>query len=120
MDRIVLKGMRLEGHLGVSEEERAFPQLVEVDVEIEADLGASAASDDLTDTIDYGPIVERTSRLVGSGEHRLMESLAGAIADAVISLAPHASAVSVRVRKLAVPMDIDMDHAEVELRRAAG
>ena len=120
MDRIVLTGMRLEGHLGVSEEERAFPQLVEVDVELETDLGQPASSDDLAEGVDYAPIVERTREVVETGEHRLIESLAGAVADAVVDASGRVTAVVVRVRKLAVPLDIDMDHAEVELRRETG
>ena len=57
-----------EGRLGVSEEERELPQLVEVDVEVEADLAAAGASDALADTVDYGPLVEAVTRTVEEGE----------------------------------------------------
>jgi dihydroneopterin aldolase len=117
MDRITLKGMRFEGRLGVSEEERLLPQLLEVDVEIGADLAVAAGSDVLDDTIDYGPLVLLTGRVVGGSDFRLLERLAGAVADAVLEAAPRAGDVTVRVRKLAVPLDVDMDHAEVELHR---
>ena len=33
MDRITLSSMRYEGRLGATEEERAFPQMVEVDLD---------------------------------------------------------------------------------------
>jgi 7,8-dihydroneopterin aldolase/epimerase/oxygenase len=116
MDRITLTGMRCEGRLGVSPEERAFPQLVEVDLEIEADLASAADSDALADTIDYGPLAELTQRLVETGSYHLLEGLAGAIARGALEAAD-IHAVTVRVRKLAVPMDMDMDHAQVEIRR---
>jgi dihydroneopterin aldolase len=117
MDRIVLTGMRFEGRLGVSEEEREFPQFLELDIEIEAPLDAPAASDDLGDAIDYAPLVERARTIVEGSSYRLLEALAGAVATDVLSAAPAAVAVTVRLRKLAVPLDVDMDHAAVELRR---
>ncbi|MFV2062239.1 MAG: dihydroneopterin aldolase [Chloroflexota bacterium] len=123
MDRITLNGMRYEGRLGATEEERSVPQLVEVDLEVEADLERAAKSDALADTVDYGPLVELTARSVERGSYRLLEALAGAIADGALQLSPAIEAVTVRVRKLAVPMDVDMDYAQVELvrrRDAAG
>lgn len=117
MDSITLSSMRYEGVLGVTEDERAFPQMVEVDLVLDVDLAAACASDDLADTVDYGPLVERTGRIVEGGRHRLLEGLAGSLAASVLDASPSIAAVTVRVRKLAVPMDVSMDHAEVEIRR---
>jgi 7,8-dihydroneopterin aldolase/epimerase/oxygenase len=117
MDRITLSGIRLEGRLGASEDERAYPQTIEVDLEVGADLTAASESDALADTVDYGPLIEATVRTAEQGSHVLLEGLAGAIARAAIATSPRVSDVTVRVRKLAVPMDVDMDHAEVEIRR---
>jgi dihydroneopterin aldolase len=120
MDRITLSAMRFEGRLGFSEEERALPQLLEVDLVIEADLAAACRSDALDDTVDYGPLVELTGRVVERGHHKLLEALAGSIAEGVLEASPRIDAVTVRVRKLAVPLDADLDHAEVEIRRVRG
>jgi dihydroneopterin aldolase len=117
MDRITLASMRYEGTIGASTEERLFPQMLEVDLEIEADLSAATASDSLHDTVDYGPLVQLTERTVEGGHFTLLEGLAGALASAVLDAAPAIEAVTVRVRKLAVPMDVSMDHAEVQIRR---
>jgi len=117
MDRIVLTGMRFESRLGVTDEERALPQLVEVDLELEAALDAAAASDAIADAVDYVPVVERTRDVVERGEYRLLEALAAAIADAALETGLGATAVTVRLWKLAVQMDVEMDHAMVELRR---
>ncbi len=118
MDRITLSSMRHEGLIGATEEERAFPQMLEVDLVVEADLTAAAGSDALADTIDYGPLVTLTERTVEGGNFTLLEGLAGTLATGVLEAAPQAAAVTVRVRKLAVPMDVSMDHAEVEIRRS--
>lgn len=117
MDRITLSSMRYEGFVGATEEERAFPQMLEVDLVVEADLAAASMSDRLADTIDYGPLVSLTERIVEQGRFTLLEGLAGALASAVLEASPAASAVTVRVRKLAVPLDVSMDHAEVEIQR---
>jgi dihydroneopterin aldolase len=117
MDRITLSSMRYEGLIGATEEERSFPQVLEVDLVLEADLAAAAASDQLADTIDYAPLVTLTERTVEGGSFTLLEGLAGALARGVLEAAPTAAAVTVRVRKLAVPMDVAMDHAEVEIRQ---
>ncbi|MFO7533742.1 MAG: dihydroneopterin aldolase [Candidatus Limnocylindrales bacterium] len=117
MDRITLSSMRFEGLLGETQAERAYPQMLEVDLVIETDLAAAATSDALADTVDYGPIVELTERTIEGRSYRLLEGLAGALAAGVLGQSAAIDAVTVRVRKLAVPMDVSIDHAEVELRR---
>ena len=117
MDRIPLSSMRFECLLGATEEERADPQLVEIDLVLEADLSAAAASDALADSVDYGPLVELTEQIVEGGSFNLLEGLAGALLAGVLQRSATIAAVTVRVRKLAVPMDVSIDHAEVELRR---
>ena len=117
MDRITLSSMRYECLIGATEEERTFPQMLEIDLVIEADLAAAATSDALADTIDYGPLVSITERTTEGGRFTTLEGLAGALVRSVLEAAPKAFAVTVRVRKLGVPMDVSMDHAEVEIRR---
>ena len=115
--RIAVRGVRFEGRHGVGDEERAAPQLIEVDIELEASIDAAAASDDLAETIDYGPLIEIARAVIEGRSYRLLESIAGALVTEVMRAAPGATAVTVRVRKLAVPVDADVDHAEVTLRR---
>jgi dihydroneopterin aldolase len=117
MDRITLSSMRYECRIGASEEERSFPQMLEIDLLVEADLSAAAASDALADTIDYGPLVTLVGRITEDGSYATLEGLAGTLVQGVLETAPKAAAVTARVRKLAVPMDVSMDHAEVEIRR---
>lgn len=117
MDRITLRSMRYECRIGATQDERDFPQMLEVDLVLEAELAAAATSDSLADTIDYGPLVVLTERTLEGGSFVTLEGLAGTLVREVLGAAPAAAAVTVRVRKLAVPLDVSMDHAEVELRR---
>jgi dihydroneopterin aldolase len=115
-DTILLQGIRLEGRHGASDDERSMPQLFEVDLVVEADLAPAARSDELADTVDYGLLVEICRTTVETGSYRLLERIAGTIAERVLAT-PGVLACTVRVRKLAVPIDADMDHAQVEIRR---
>ncbi len=115
-DSILLQGMRFEGVHGVGDEERAEPQLLEVDLEVHLDLRAAATSDALADTLDYGGLVDICREVAEDGDARLLETVAGGIADRVLAHT-RVQEVVVRVRKLAVPLDADLDFAQVEIRR---
>jgi dihydroneopterin aldolase len=115
-DTILLAGMRFEGIHGVSDEERMSPQLLEVDLELTLDLARASASDEMRDTIDYGELIGICRRVVEEGTQRLLEGVAGAIL-VEVSGRPGVTGVTVRVRKPAVPVDVEMEYAQVELRR---
>ena len=117
-DRIELRAMRFEGRHGVSDEERAAPQPFEVDVELELDLGPAGRTDDLGRTVDYGAVVGLVATIVEERSFRLLEAIAGAIADEIMAAQPRAEAVVVRVRKMRPPIDGSLAWAGVEIRRA--
>ena len=118
-DRITLRGMRFLGRHGVELEERLEPQPFEVDLILRGDLSAPAASDDLADTVDYSAAFSLVGEVVEGRSYRLIEALAGAIADAV--LAAHAvDDVEVRVRKPKAPLPGAFETVEVRLRRRRG
>jgi len=115
-DTILLQGIRLEGPHGATEAERSMPQLLEVDLVVEVDLAPAASSDELADTVDYGPLVEICRSTIETGSYRLLERIAGTIAEQVLAT-PAVRGCTVRVRKLAVPIDADLDFAQVEIYR---
>jgi len=115
-DRIVLSGMRFEGRHGATAEEREWPQLIELDVELWLDLSLAGRSDELAATVDYGPVIELCRDIVERRSFRLLEAIAEAAAAAILG-ATAAEAVVVRVRKPAVPIDVDLEFAGVEIRR---
>jgi dihydroneopterin aldolase len=115
-DRITLRGMHFLARHGVTLEERLEPQPFDVDVELETDLSTSAASDDLADTIDYSEVFALVGRVVEGESHRLIEALAGAIANAVLATTT-ADAVTVRVRKPKAPLPGPFETVEASLTR---
>ena len=116
-DHITLRGMRFLGRHGVSLEERMEPQPFEVDVTMWADLSAAAAEDDLAQTVDYAAVMPEVARIVEDTSFRLIESLATAVADAVLANQLRITSVEVRVRKPKAPLPGAFETVEVVLRR---
>lgn len=83
-DRIELRGLRVRGRHGVYEHERADGQDFVVDITVWIDLADAAASDDLSDTYDYGVLAQRASDIVAGPPRKLIETVAGEIADDVM------------------------------------
>lgn len=124
--RIEVRGMRFFGRHGVTLAERLEPQPFEVDLILHGDLSRAAASDDLADTADYGPLYDVVRAAVEQESFRLIEALAGTILErAAAAIAPDApiGALEVRVRKPAAPLPGPFQTVEVTLvrpRRAGG
>ncbi|HLX78626.1 MAG TPA: dihydroneopterin aldolase [Acidimicrobiales bacterium] len=118
-DAIEIRGLRVLGTHGVLEEEKLRAQPFEVDLVLEAPLSGAADSDDVAKTIDYGPIVSSVRDLVATGHFDLLESLAGAVAQSVLS-DERVEAVTVSVRKLHPPLAADVASVGVRLVRRRG
>ncbi len=117
-DRIEIRGLRVLCHVGVGADERAVAQPLELDLDLEADLGAAAASDDVGDTIDYGEVSLAVAAVVQATEHALLERVAAVAADAALAVDDASTAVTVTVRKLRPPIPLDVASTGVRLRRS--
>ncbi len=115
-DQIALRGMRFLGRHGVRLEERLEPQPIEVDLLLQLDLSRPAASDELADAVDYSAAFETVRGIVEGQSFRLVEALAGAIADAILTAFP-VDGLEVRVRKPKAPLPGPFDTVEVRLTR---
>jgi dihydroneopterin aldolase len=116
-DRIEVRNLRLLGVHGLLPDERERAQPLALDLDLEVDMGAAAASDDLADTADYGAVIEAAAAVVAGAPHRLLESLAGAVADAVLADA-RVTSVTVAVRKLRPPVPYDVASTGVRITRS--
>lgn len=85
MDCIRLTRIRGYGYTGVLPEEQVLGQWFEVDVTLWLDLSAAGQSDRLDDTLDYHSIIETVQQIVKTARFALLERLATAIADAILS-----------------------------------
>jgi len=119
-DQIFLRRMEFEGRHGVTEEERAQPQTIELDVELRLDLRAAGRTDDLAQTVDYGDVFEMCRAQVEQNTYHLLEGLAEAIATDILGRFPAVGSVVVRAMKPGVPLDGVVEHAGVGIERSRG
>ncbi|MUM19538.1 dihydroneopterin aldolase [Mycobacteroides sp. CBMA 326] len=84
-DRIELRGLKVFGYHGVFEHERRDGQEFSIDITVWMDLDTASATDQLTDTLDYGELAQRAAAIVSGPPRNLIESVAGAIADDVMT-----------------------------------
>jgi 7,8-dihydroneopterin aldolase/epimerase/oxygenase len=102
MDIISIEDLEVFCRVGVPDGERAQPQRLLVTVRMERDFTPAAASDELTQTIDYHAVYQR---LLAFGEGRswkLIETLAVEIAEAMLQEFQPAQ-VTVEVKKFILP-----------------
>lgn len=116
-DRIEIRRLRLVGTHGVLPEERQRAQPFTVDLDLWLDTTAAGASDDLADTVDYGAVVAAVAQVVQGTSHRLLESLAGAVADTALAHDPRVATVAVTVTKVRPPLPFDVGGVGVRVVR---
>lgn len=97
--------------------ERRDGQDFVVDITVWIDLAAAAASDQLSDTYDYGVLAQRAADIVGGEPRNLIETVAGEIAEDVMT-DQRVHAVEVVVHKPRAPIPLDFADVAVVARRS--
>lgn len=116
-DRIELRGLRVRGNHGVFDHERRDGQDFVVDITVWLDLDAAAASDDLADTVDYGGLAQRAADIVAGPPRQLIETVAGEIADDVMT-DERVHAAEVVLHKPSAPIPLEFADVAVVARRS--
>lgn len=119
MDRILLTGIRCGLCVGVSQEERSFPQECLVDIELVIDLDQAARSDALQDTLDYEAVFNTVHEVGREKQYCLLEGFAGALYER-LRQAHSFESVLIRVKKLKPPLDGPLEFAGIQLHRDHG
>lgn len=118
-DRIRILGIRATGHHGVLEAERRDGQEFVVDVELEVDVTAAAAADDLSHTVNYAEVAQLAHDHITAtacAVHDLIETLASHIADDVMRYTL-VKAATVSVHKPHAPIPVPFHDVIVSVRR---
>ena len=117
-DRVLIEGLTFFGYHGVRPEEQRLGQKFRVDLELTLDLARAAASDRVTETVNYEEVCRQVLE-VGKGPRcNLVEALAERIAATLLKNFP-VQEVLVRVRKTSPPFDGSLTAVGVEIRRRA-
>lgn len=113
---IEVEGLEVRGFHGATEPEREAGQAFLYDVRLMAH-DAAVRSDQLADTVDYTKVVACILEVSAGQRFNLIESLAAAVADALIERFP-VSRVTVRVRKPEVQLDAPVAFTAATVERA--
>jgi dihydroneopterin aldolase len=116
-DRIELRGLTVRGNHGVFGHERRDGQDFVLDITVWIDLDRAAASDDLSDTFDYGVLAQRAADIVAGPARNLIEAVAGEVADDVMR-DDRVHAVEVAVHKPQAPIPLTFSDVAVVARRS--
>lgn len=118
-DRIILRGMLFHGYHGVFVEENKLGQKFLVDVDAWTDLSKAGESDAIEDSVSYADMYKQIKAVVEGPPFKLVESVANAIAKALLSAHPSISDVRVKVCKPHVAVEGVLDHLGVEIFRSS-
>ncbi len=103
-DHILLEGMTFYAYHGANPEEKELGQRFVVDLQVELDLGPPGRSDVLADTVSYTGLYQAVRAVVEGERFNLLEAVAEAIAQRVLSTFPPVSSVLARVAKVSPPI----------------
>lgn len=115
-DSIRIHRLRVDTHIGVSDEERSHSQAVLIDIELRADLSQAGETDRLEHTIDYAMLVSSVSQLVRSEAVHLLEHLAEKIARVLLTT-KGVMTVTVEIAKESPPVEENVDRIAVRIER---
>ena len=85
MDIIFLHGIEANCVVGVWEWEKQITQKIIVDLDVSADIATSAASDELSDTLNYKAVAEAVIEMLEVSRFQLIETMAEEVAKLVMN-----------------------------------
>lgn len=101
---IHLKKLRFHGHHGVLPQETALGQPWIIDLDLVVDIAHAAATDDLTQTVNYVEVHDQVRDIVTGEPVALLETLANRILSAVLSAHPTVRSATITLHKPHVPI----------------
>lgn len=112
--KVFIRGLRLDASIGAFEHEKAAPQPLRIDLEIEVIEPVDPTGDRLEDVVCYNRLTQGIKAIIAEGHIKLVETLAERIADLAMAH-PMVLAAAVRIEKPnAIP---EAEAAGVEILR---
>ena len=112
---IFIDNLRLYAHHGVMEQEQRVGAWFILYVRVHYYIMKAMESDNISDAISYAELVDVVKEEMAKPS-RLLEHVAGRIANAIFERFPQAKAVSLKLIKENPPMSVDCSGAGVEMK----
>lgn len=84
MDRIAVKGLKVETIIGVNDWERKLPRVLLIDLELAVDAARAAQADRIDATVNYHAVAQAAAAFVRDSRVALIETLAEQLAQRLI------------------------------------
>jgi dihydroneopterin aldolase len=117
VDKIFIERLEFQGRCGITADERRQPQPMAVDLELDCETTSAAASECLSDTIDYAQVARRIVEIGGREVCTLLEALAEKMLTMLFTDF-HIIRARLWLRKLAPPMTQKAGSVGVKLDRS--
>ena len=115
-EHVVIEQLEFRGRCGVTPEERARPQSLAVDLELDCGQEAAGLSDDLVHTIDYAKVAQRAVDIGTLQESQLLETLAERLLAALFEEFP-IGRIKLWLRKLHPPISFVTRSVGINIER---
>ena len=116
MDILKIKSLRFKGYHGYYRQERKQGNDFEVDLIFQANLHTAGESDQLKDTIDYQEALKTVKSVMEGPSVKLIETLTKKIGDQLFKQLPEVNKLSVSVRKLNPPLNVETAYSEIQMQ----
>ena len=98
--KVTISDFILPIRMGCGEGERATPQQIQIDLEMETDFADIFTSGDLDDGVDYAIVRQIIKKIAAEGEYPLLEDLAKVIFCRIFRDEPRIISAELSIRKL--------------------
>jgi len=88
MDKVFIRGLEVEGIIGIFQWEREVKQIISVDIEMDFDNKKAAKSDSIEDALNYKSVGKRITYFVKNSKFQLVETLAENISKIILKEFP--------------------------------
>ncbi len=116
-DRLEIRGIEAWGHHGVLDFERRDGQVFRLDLVLGLDTGPAAASDALSDTVDYGALALAVKNAVENDPVDLIETLAQRVSEVCLT-DRRVQWAEVTVHKPDAPIEVPFDDVALTIMRS--
>ncbi|HCG90216.1 MAG TPA: dihydroneopterin aldolase [Dehalococcoidia bacterium] len=118
-DQISLTKIEFYGYHGVHPEENILGQRFSVDLTVTHDLSSAGQTDDINKTISYSLLYKLTKQIIEGAPHKLLESVAESVAQAILSNTP-ANSITIKLSKMHPPIKgAKLESASIQISRTA-
>ena len=88
MDKVFIRGLEVEGIIGIFQWEREVRQIISVDIEMDFDNKKAAKSDSIEDALNYKLVGKRITSFIKNSKFQLVETLAENISKIILKEFP--------------------------------